>query len=256
MLNNNEKGKEKLDKDIPIPLYFQLKEKIKEKIVNGKLMPGDMIPSERELSEKYNISRPTIRQALQGLVNEGLLYREKGRGTFVAKPKIKYGFIQKFTTFYDDMHKKGFTLKTKIISKEIKKATSRIANKLEIEENDKVIFLERLRYVEESEPIVWVMNFIPYKLCTGLMDENLEDKSLYQVMKNVCNLTYHKAEITLEPVVAEKIDAEILNIEEGSPIHLMENITYDKKGRVMDYFESRFRGDKGKVQVELYSDNN
>lgn len=245
---------DQLDKDVPIPLYFQLKEKIKEKIVNGELEPGDLIPSERELSEKYNISRPTIRQALQGLVNEGLLYREKGRGTFVAKPKIKYGFIQKFTTFYDDMQKKGYTLKTKVISQEVKKATSRVANKLDINKNDKVIFLERIRYIEETEPIVWVMNFIPYELCPGLINEELKDKSLYHVLDEKYNITYHKAEITLEPVIAEKIDAEILKVEEGSPIHLMENVTYNKEGVIMDYFESRFRGDKGKVQVELYNE--
>ena len=238
---------DQLEKDIPIPLYFQLKEKIKEKIVNGDLEPGDLIPSERELSEKYDISRPTIRQALQGLVNEGLLYREKGRGTFVAEPKIKYGFIQKFTTFYDDMQKKGYTLKTKVISKEVKKATARIANKLNIEKDDKIIFLERLRYIEKSEPIVWVMNFLPYDLCPELINEDLKDKSLYHILDEKYNITYHKAEITLEPVIAEKIDSEMLKIEEGSPIHLMENITYSKNGEIMDYFESRFIGDKGKV---------
>jgi len=101
---------EVLDKSTPIPLYFQLKEIIKDKIDSGKLKPGDILPSERELSQVYQISRPTIRQALKELVNEGLLYREKGKGTYVSKPKINYGFIQKLTTFYDDIKEKGDTL--------------------------------------------------------------------------------------------------------------------------------------------------
>ena len=89
-----------LDKNSPIPLYFQLEEILKERIETGELKPGDLLSSEKELSEKYQISRPTIGQALRGLVNEGLLYREKGKGTFIAKPKIDYGFIQRLTTFY------------------------------------------------------------------------------------------------------------------------------------------------------------
>ncbi len=97
---------QKLNRKIPVPLYYQLKEIIKEEIEEGKLKPGDPIPSERELSEKYGISRPTVRQALKELVYEGWLTREKGRGTFISKPKIDYGFIQHFTTFYDDMVKK------------------------------------------------------------------------------------------------------------------------------------------------------
>ena len=244
----------KLDKDVPIPLYFQLKEIIKEKIVEGKLNPGDLIPSERELSEKYEISRPTIRQALQELVNEGLLYREKGKGTFVAKPKIKYGFIQNLTTFYDDMKKKGYKLKTKIRRKELKKVTEVVANKLNLKNDDQIIFLDRVRLID-NEPIVRVMNFVPYKKCPELMDVDLEDKSLYKVMEEKCDQKYYRAEVTLEPVVAKEYDAKLLDTEVGAPMHLMENITYDQFDNPMDYFESRFRGDKGKVQVELYNDN-
>jgi len=243
---------DKLDKDVPIPLYFQLKEIIEEKITSGQLEPGDLLPSERELSDRYNISRPTIRQALQELVNEGLLYREKGKGTFVAKPKIKYGFIQRLTTFYEDMERKGYKLKTKIRKQEIREAPKRIAEKLNLKTDNKVIFLDRVRYIEE-EPIVRVLNFVPYEKCPGLIDIDLEDKSLYKVMREEFGISYYRAEISLEPIIAEEYDAEILDIEEGAPIHLMEDITYDQNNEPMDYFESRFRGDKGKVKVELYN---
>lgn len=254
MRDNILSSNDKLDKDVPIPLYFQLKEIIKDKIVEGVLEPGDLIPSERELSNRYDISRPTIRQALQELVNEGMLYREKGKGTFVAKPKIKYGFIQSLTTFYDDMKKKGYSLKTEIRRKELKIVPEGIVNKLNLDKEDKVIFLDRLRSIDD-EPIVRVMNFVPYKICPNLIDVDLKDKSLYKVMDETCGLKYHRAEITLEPVVAKEYDAKLLETEVGAPIHLMENITYDQNDNPMDYFESRFRGDKGKVQVELYNNN-
>ena len=242
-----------LDKNSPIPLYFQLEEILKERIETGELQPGDLLFSEKELSEKYQISRPTIRQALRGLVNEGLLYREKGKGTFIAKPKIDYGFIQRLTTFYDDMIEKGYTTKTKIVKQEIKEVRGTIAKKLNIPKGEKIIFLHRIRSVE-NEPVVSVMNFIPYKLCAHLINEDLENKSLYRLLINKYELKPYKAEITLEPIVAEEYDSQILKIKLGAPMHLMQNITYTNDNVAMDYFESRFRGDKGKVRVVLYNE--
>jgi len=242
-----------LDKNTPIPLYFQLKEILKEKIETGELKPGDLLPSERELKEKYQISRPTIRQALNELVNEGLVYREKGKGTYVAKPKINYGFIQKFTTFYDDMKEKGFNTKTRVIKLEVKSGRKALAKKLNIEANDKIIIINRLRFVK-GEPIVSVMNHIPYKLCPQLVEEDLKDKSLYRIMADKFDIVPYRAQITLEPIVAEEFDSELLDINVGAPMQLMQNITYTRDGTVMDYFESRFRGDKGKVNVELHND--
>jgi len=242
-----------LDKNSPIPLYFQLEEILKERIETGELQTGDLLSSEKELSEKYKISRPTIRQALRGLVSEGLLYREKGKGTFIAKPKIDYGFIQRLTTFYDDMVEKGFTPKTRVIKQEVRTVRGAIAKKLNIQKGEKIIFLNRIRFIE-NEPIVNVMNFIPYQLCPDLIKEDLENHSLYQILTDKYGLKPYKAEITLEPIVAEEYDAQILKINKGAPMHLMQNITYTKDNITMDYFESRFRGDKGKVRVVLYNE--
>ena len=241
-----------LDKSTPIPLYFQLKEIVKEKIDNGELKSGDLIPSEREFKERYDISRPTIRQALKELVNEGLLHREKGKGTFVSKPKINYGFIQKFTTFYDDMEKKGYKTKTKVVNMEVEKARMSLAKKLNIKKDEKVIIIDRVRYIQD-EPVVIVKNHIPYNLSPGLKSQKLEDKSLYRLLADKFKIKPYKAEITLEPINADEYDAKALKVDIGAPMHLMGNITYTKENIIMDYFESRFRGDKGKVKVELYN---
>jgi len=240
-----------IHKDIPIPVYYQLKEIIREKIEIGELKIGEKITSENKLSEIFQISRMTVRQAIKELVGEGLLYSDKGRGTFVCKPKINYGFIQKLTTFYDDMVGKGYTMGTKILNQEMKPANKAIAKKLDIEENEKIIYIFRVRYIE-GVPIVNVKNHIPYKLCPDLMNEDLTDKSLYQTLAEKYGLVPHKARVTLEAIVASKYDSELLNIKEGAPVHLMKNITYTKENTIMDYFESHFRGDKGRVQVELY----
>jgi GntR family transcriptional regulator len=237
---------EEIKKSIPIPIYYQLKE-----IIRDKIEIGEKIASENKLSEIFHISRMTVRQAIKELVGEGLLYRVKGKGTFVCKPKINYGFIQKFTTFYDDMVGKGYTVRTKIMKQEIKTANKLIAKKLNIEENEKIIYLLRVRYIE-SEPIVNVTNYIPYLLCPDLINEDLTDKSLYSTLAEKYGLVAYKARATLEAIVASKHDSELLNIKEGAPVHLMSNITYTKENEIMDYFKSNFRGDKGKVTVEIY----
>jgi len=242
---------EKINKHIPIPVYYQLKEIIRDKIEVGELKIGEKITSENKLSEIYQISRMTVRQAIKELVGEGLLYRDKGRGTFVCEPKINYRFIQKLTTFYDDMVGKGYTMRTKILKQEIKPASKAIAKKLNIKENEKIIYILRVRYIENS-PIVTVVNHIPYKLCPDLINEDLTDKSLYQTLAEKHGLVAYKARVTLEPIVASKYDSGLLNIEENAPVHLMKDVTYTKENVIMDYFESHFRGDKGKVTVEIY----
>lgn len=246
-------GEQELDKSTPIPLYFQIKEIIREEIEEGGLSTGDSIPSERKLADEFGVSRPTIRQALKELVNEGMLHREKGKGTYVAEPKINYSFIQNLITFYDDMVKKGYEPRTRVLKKEIRKPRKGIANKLEISPGDEVIFLQRLRSIED-DPLVTVMNFVPRYLCPDLIEVDLEDKSLYNVLAEKYDVEFHRADITLEPVIAEKYDKELLEVDEGSPIHLMKNVTYTEDGTPMDYFESRFRGDRGKMRVQLVND--
>ncbi len=241
-----------LNRKTPIPLYYQLIEMIRKDIETGVLKPGDIIPSERELSEKYQISRPTVRQAIKELAYEGLLNREKGRGTFVSRPKFNYGFIQQFSTFYDDMAEKGYQVQTKVLNIEVRKDLPNIEKILNIAESDPIICIERIRFVE-GEPIVKVSNFIPFSLCPDLINEDLTDKSLYRTLFEKYHLRAYRAEITLEAVVADDLDSQVLEIPKGAPVIFMKNITYTPENTIMDYFQSRFRGDKGKIKVNLKS---
>jgi GntR family transcriptional regulator len=241
-----------LNRKTPIPLYFQLIEMIRKDIETGILKPGDAIPSERELSEKFLISRPTVRQAIKELVYEGLLYREKGKGTFVSRPKFNYGFIQQFSTFYDDMAQKGYQVRTRVLGMEVRCDLPNIAKILAIADTDPIISIERMRYVE-GDPIVKVSNFIPYALCPDLLHQDLTDKSLYRTLFEKYHLRAYRAEITLEATIADTQDSQLLEISEGAPVILMKNITYTPENTIMDYFQSRFRGDKGKIKVEVFS---
>ncbi len=240
----------RLNRNVPIPLYYQLKEMLREQIEEGIFKPGDLLPSERELSERYGISRPTVRQAIKDLVHEGFLVREKGRGTYISKPKINYGFVQRFVTFYDDMAERGLTVKTTVLSMEVKEAGKRVARFLGLEPHDQIIHIERLRFVE-NEPVVRVQNHIPYTLCPHLVEEDLTDQSLYHLLSEKYGLKPYRAEIALEVSIADEVDASFLKISPGAPILLMENITFTESGVIMDFFQSRFRGDKGRVKVEV-----
>lgn len=244
-LNDN-----KLDKDTPVPLYYQLKNIIKEQIENGYLKPGDTVPPERILAESYEVSRPTIRKALSELVNEGLLNRKKGKGTFVSEPNFEFSFVQKLMTFYDDMVTKGFEPKTRVITKKLKEANEDLAGKLSISAGNKIIFIKRVRFIK-GEPIVIVNNHLPYHLCQEIMSTNLSDKSLYNSMAEKCNLVNYRAEMIIRPAVANHFDSKLLGIDTGEPIHHIKTISYTEDNIPMDYFESRFRGDRGEIKVNL-----
>ena len=110
----------------------------------------------------------------------------------------------------------------------------KLSLQVNIEENEKIINILRIRYIE-NEPIVYVINHVPYKLCPDLINEDLTDKSLYQTLAEKYELVAYKAQVTLEAIIASKHDSELLNIKEGAPVHLMKNITYTKINTVMKY---------------------
>lgn len=245
---NNELGS--LDKDTPIPLYYQLQKKLNELVSTGVLKPGDQIPSERELSEQFCISRPTIRQAINELVYQGLMYREKGRGTFVARPKIPYGFANRLVTFYDDMEQKGYRVRTQIISKDVKPVSGLPARFLGVEEGLDVIVMERLRFVED-EPAVRVTNYIPYSLAPRLLEEDLSNCSLYSVLTTKYSIRPSYSDIILEAAIADWQDSQFLRVPVGSPVFIMDDTTYDENNKAIDYSASRFRGDVGRIRIRV-----
>ena len=161
-----------ITKDSPIPLYFQLKELLRQEIESGRWQPGQQIPSETEMCEAFGISRTVVRQALRELEYHGLLYREQGKGTFVAEPKISESLVQDLSGFYEDMVAKGLTPVTRVLRQEIQPANKKVARYLHIQPGDEIVFIERVRSVG-GEPIVLVTTYLPYHVCPDLVDEDL-----------------------------------------------------------------------------------
>lgn len=245
------KNKE-LDKTVPIPLYFQLKELIITEIKSGKYEVDSLIPTEKELSEQFDISRTTVRQAITELVQEGWLYRVKSKGTFIARQKLPQDFLQRLETFGDQMKRLNIVPSTKVISFKIEIATGEVAQCLNIEEGSKVIYLFRHRF-GNNEPIVTVFTYLPYEKCAFLMQHDFEKESLYDCLAMHKDTTVYGAKRTVEAVEATSEDARYLGIRKGSPIQLVHTVSFSDNDIPLEYSIARYRGDMSKFQITVYA---
>lgn len=239
-----------LDRSIPVPLYYQLKEKLLLDIKNGNYNLGDAIPTEKDLSSMFAISRTTVRQAINELVQEGWLYREKSKGTFVTKPKINQSFVQALGSFNEQMEKLGKKPSTQLLELEVINVPDYILNKLNLEKNDKVIYIHRKRYADEI-PIVMVETFLPYNKCRFILDYDLEDFSLYSLLRNYEETEIHKIHRYIEAVIAEDYDINNLNISINNAIQLFTSIAYSAYEEPIEYSIARYRGDQNVFEVTV-----
>lgn len=247
LLDNN-----KLDKSVPIPLYFQLKELILSEIKNGNYKSGNLIPTENELSDAFEISRTTVRQAITELVQEGWLYRIKSKGTFVSQPKISQDFIKKLESFNDQMVRLGMTPSTEVLEFTIQKAGEAVAAALKIAEKDNVIFLHRKRFAD-GDPIVTLKTYLPFDKCDFLMGHDFTKESLYQVLSSQGDeFRIFQVQRMIEAVEATAGDAANLNIKKGKPIQYFSSIGHNAYGLPLEYSLARYRGDRNRFEITVF----
>ena len=239
-----------IDHSSPLPYYFQLKELLVNEIKKGRLKPGQQIPSEFKLCEQFRVSRTVVRQAISSLVQNGFLNREKGRGTFVTKPKITENLFQNLTGSYEDMLSRGIKLVTKVLEQTKCEADSEILERLKLEPGEPVIKIKRLRFIS-SEPIALVTTYLPYKICPSLLEENLTNQSLYGVLGEKYDLRIAHGRRSLEAVSADRKTAALLEVKVGTPLMLLNSISYLEDGRPIEYFSALHRGDRSKFVVSL-----
>lgn len=239
-----------VDHASPIPYYFQLREYLIQLIQTGALHDGEQLPTEMELCSATGLSRTVIRQALQDLVNEGYLERFRAKGTFVARPKVSERLIQTLTGFYEDSIAHGLTPRTQVLNFEVIPSPTRIARELKIHAGEPVIYLNRLRYIE-NEPIVLVKTYIPQYMCPSLLQWDMETHSLYQVLREQFNLCIVRAYRSIEAVAARAEEARLLGLDRNTPLLLLKSTGYLANGRPLEYFIACHRGDRAKFEVEL-----
>ncbi|HAF62166.1 MAG TPA: GntR family transcriptional regulator, partial [Anaerolineaceae bacterium] len=239
-----------INRSSALPYYVQLKELIRDKIEHGEWKPGDQLPSEPDLCEMFGISRTVIRQALKELTYEGLIYREKGKGTFIAEPKIVERLVSDLTGFFQDMTDRGYKPYSRVLRQELTTASQKIAKLLDLPQGSEVIELSRLRFVED-EPITLVTTFLPYKLCPNVLTADLSHQSLYSFLEKECGFIIARGRRIIEAVPANAYEAELLNVETGVPLILLDSVSYLADGTPIEYYHALHRGDRARFSVEL-----
>jgi GntR family transcriptional regulator len=239
-------------KNGPVPRYHQLKEILRERIRLGEWKPGDLIPSERELSETYGISRMTARQAVTDLVNEGVFFREQGKGTFVSQNRITQQLLR-LTGFTEDIRARGQRPSTRVLAAEMVPADETAADRLQIPAGTTICSLRRLRLADD-EPLALEVSLLNFKGCEGLVDEDLEQFSLYQLLESKYGLSLAEAEQEIEAGLATPELAETLKIAEGSPVLFTRRTTYVERNRPIEYARSVYRGSKYTFYTHLKRD--
>ncbi|MQY75866.1 MAG: UTRA domain-containing protein [Clostridia bacterium] len=239
-----------IDHKSPLPYYFQLKELLENEIKNGRLKPGQQIPSEFKLCERFRVSRTVVRQSISSLVQNGYLNREKGRGTFVTRPKIAENLFQNLTGLYEDMAARGIKPVTKVLEQTKWETNSEILKKLGLKPGESVIKIKRLRFIN-NEPFVLATTYLPYKICPSLLKEDLTNQSLYGVLEEKYALRIAYGRRSLEAVSADRHMATLLGVKVGTPLMLLNSISYLEDGRPIEYFQALHRGDRSRFVVAL-----
>ncbi|MEH7504488.1 GntR family transcriptional regulator [Neobacillus drentensis] len=237
-----------INKNSPIPIYYQIEEYIKALIENGELRPGDALPPEREYAEKYQISRMTVRQAFTQLVNEGYLFRLQGKGTFVAERKIEQP-LQGLTSFTEDMKARGLEPGSQLIHFEIIPATKQIAGQLLIAEYGPVYEIKRIR-MADSVPMALETNYISANLVQGLT-EQIVNKSLYAHIEGQLDLRIDSASQIIESSTASQSEANYLKISKGAPVMLIQRNTFLKDNTPVEFVKSVYRADRYKFMIQM-----
>lgn len=242
-----------LDKNSFEPLYYQLQEIIKEKINNKEYQANDLIPSETELCKTYGVSRITVRKAIMDLVQKGILYRERGLGTFVSESPEPSN-LKGVHGFTEEILKLNQRPSAKLLECKIKKPTIYVSKKLNISKDDLVIAIKRLRSVDDK-PYFSEIIYFPYLKVYGIEKENLEN-SIYSILNDKFKLKIVKAIETLEPVILDEFEGKMLKVKPSSAGLRVERIGYINDNEIIEYSMHIVRGDKCKYSIERTSDVN
>jgi GntR family transcriptional regulator len=233
---------EKLDKKSPIPLYYQLKSYIENQIETGVWEPGTQIPSEQEISEQFQVSRTTIRQALGEMVNEGKLERIQGRGTFVSEISIEK-YIERVSGFSQDMRNRGIVPSSDILLFNEVPAPPQAVKALNINDSESTILLKRLRK-GNSKRIAIESVYLSYEKFKDLLSIDIGNNSLYEIMSKNFDIWPKRSHQVIKSIKCPTAEARLLGIEIGDPIFLFYTTAFDQNNQPIEYTEGYYRGDR------------
>jgi len=239
----------KMDLKSSRPLYIQITDLIRDQIAQKVWPLDEMIPSENELAAAYEVSVGTVKKALSVLVNEGLLYRRQGKGSFVSRPDFKRSFIRFFRYGVDD-EQKGRFISSRVLNSDIITPDKRIRDILKLGDDEKTITIKRIRYLKDL-PLMLEDLYLPYKIFKGFDEIDISQELLYPIYDEKFNTPIVWADEYLWPTIADASLAETLNIDPGDPVISIERITYTYGDEPVEFRSSIGRGDKFRYHIEI-----
>ncbi|MGW7002173.1 GntR family transcriptional regulator [Streptomyces sp. NPDC054933] len=235
-----------VDRSSPVPLYYQLAQQLESAIEHGRLAPGSLLGNEIELAGRLGLSRPTVRQAIQSLVDKGLLVRRRGIGTQVVHSQVKRPL--ELSSLYDDLQAAGQSPATRVLRNETQPASAEVAAALGVAEGSEVQVIERLR-LTHGEPMAYLCNYLPAELL-DLDSKRLEETGLYRLMRGA-GITLHSARQAVGARSATAEEGEQLMEPEGAALLTMQRTTYDDTGRAVEYGTHVYRASRYAFEFQL-----
>jgi GntR family transcriptional regulator len=232
----------------PVPLHHQVYLHLRDSLDAAELKPGDRLPSERELASRYGCSVITIRRALDELAREQRIKRTRGRGTFVLTPRLDRD-IAGTLSFSEEMRLRGLAPETRLVAAWAETAGEAAATALEIPLEAPIVTITRLR-LADGVPLLLEEASLPSNRFPGLLKEDLEHQSLYDILANRYGARVVRAREALEPVLLRAREARLLGLPPGRPALLVEGIAYVANGTPVEFSRSHVRGDRTRYYVE------
>jgi len=236
-----------INKNSVIPVYYQLARIIEKEIFEGRFKPGDVIPPENELVRMYGISRMTVRRAIAELINSGLVYTQKGKGTFVSKPQLD-SMIFEVRDFHEEIKKRGMNPNVRLLSTKIIRANDLLAKKLQIPLGTTCLYIRQVITANDA-PLIYENKYIVYSKNKPILEFELKDPSLTNFSNFIAaneNSFPVMSKMVLHASIVTEDEANILDVKLNTPVFVVEQTLLDKDKKPMGWGKAVFRGDRFK----------
>lgn len=240
---------ERINRDSKVPLYQQLYEILRRKIQDAEWRPGDIIPPESEMIELYQVSRSTVRQVLDILVHEGLIYRQRGRGTFVTHPTLEQG-MTRIISFTEDMIQRGYEPGTEVLFAGLVPAPDEIAQKFDVEQGEELARIRRLR-LADGEPMSIEESHLIHRYCRNVLQHDYASNPLRKVLEQDYGIRLVRAKQVIRAILAPNELANLLLIKPRSPLLFIERVTFSDQGIPVEFIRIYYRADRYSLYSEL-----
>lgn len=239
----------KLDRNIAVPLHSQIHAFLRKNILSNKLQSDENIRSERELAEEFEVSRMTVRQALNALRKEGLIYQRRGKGTFVSSRKLDV-HSRNLNGFSDEMRRRDLRPKSKVLQLEKERAAQETVDALNLSLGEEVFRLERLRLADDL-PMAIETTFLPAKLFPDLSKYDFEKQSLYRILEENYGFRMSSAAEDLEAAISDAKISELLGVKKKSPLLIVYRTVFAEDDQPIEYTKSIYRADRYRASFFL-----